>query len=313
MNATVTEVAKSDVPDAVPPDVVLDVIRTAAKGTEVIPAEHSGLPGAGAAQVSPRSTLRGPRDVRMRVEAGRQGEGTMSGVRVLVGTQKGAFVMTSDGRRADWEVTGPHFGGWEIYHVVGAPSDPMRVYASQSTGWFGQIIQRSDDGGQSWRPVGNGFAYDGTLGTHQWYDGTPHPWEFAARLAPRALADRSRHGVRRRRGRRAVQVDRRRDDLGRTVWAAYAQHRAVLAARRGGHVRPYGPGRPDRPRTPPRGHLRSRGVPQRRRGSRPGSRPTVASVRRGSPTLTPRSVTVSTGSRGTRRDPMCCSCRSTGT
>jgi hypothetical protein len=79
----------------------------------------------------------------------------------------------------DWEVTGPHFGGWEIYHVVGAPSDPMRVYASQSTGWFGQIIQRSDDGGQSWRPVGNEFAYDGTPGTHQWYDGTPHPWEFA--------------------------------------------------------------------------------------------------------------------------------------
>jgi photosystem II stability/assembly factor-like uncharacterized protein len=103
----------------------------------------------------------------------------MSGVRVLVGTQKGAFVMTSDGRRKAWEVTGPHFGGWEIYHVVGAASDPMRVYASQSTGWFGQIIQRSDDGGQSWRPVGNEFAYDGTPGTHQWYDGTPHPWEFA--------------------------------------------------------------------------------------------------------------------------------------
>ena len=103
----------------------------------------------------------------------------MTGVRILVGTQKGAFVMTSEGRRADWEVTGPYFGGWEIYHVVGTPSDPMRVYASQSTGWFGQIIQRSDDGGQSWRPVGNGFAYDGTPGTHQWYDGTPHPWEFA--------------------------------------------------------------------------------------------------------------------------------------
>ncbi len=103
----------------------------------------------------------------------------MTGVRILVGTQKGAFVMTSEGRRADWEVTGPYLGGWEIYHVVGAPSEPMRVYASQSTGWFGQIIQRSDDGGQSWRPVGNGFAYDGTPGTHQWYDGTPHPWEFA--------------------------------------------------------------------------------------------------------------------------------------
>ncbi len=103
----------------------------------------------------------------------------MSGVRVLVGTQKGAFVLTSDGRRADWGVTGPHFGGWEIYHITGTPSDPMRVYASQSTDWFGQVIQRSDDGGQSWRPVGNAFVYDGAPGTHQWYDGTPHPWEFA--------------------------------------------------------------------------------------------------------------------------------------
>jgi photosystem II stability/assembly factor-like uncharacterized protein len=103
----------------------------------------------------------------------------MTGVRVLVGTQKGAFVLTSNGRRADWEVSGPHFGGWEIYHLVGAPGDPMRVYASQSTGWFGQVVQRSDDGGRSWQPVGNQFVYHGSPGTHQWYDGTPHPWEFA--------------------------------------------------------------------------------------------------------------------------------------
>jgi photosystem II stability/assembly factor-like uncharacterized protein len=103
----------------------------------------------------------------------------MSGVRVLVGTQKGAFVLTADGQRATWEVAGPHFGGWEVYHLVGAPSDPMRIYASQSTGWFGQVIQRSDDGGKSWQPMGNGFVYDGAPGMHQWYDGTPHPWEFA--------------------------------------------------------------------------------------------------------------------------------------
>ena len=71
----------------------------------------------------------------------------MTGVRLLVGTQKGAFVASADGHRKEWEVSGPHFGGWEIYHLVGAPTDPMRLYASQSTGWFGQIIQRSDDGG----------------------------------------------------------------------------------------------------------------------------------------------------------------------
>jgi hypothetical protein len=102
----------------------------------------------------------------------------MSGVRVLVGTRKGAFVLTSDGRRREWEVSGPHFAGWEIYHVKGSSVDPNRLYASQSSGWFGQVIQRSDDGGRSWDPVGNKFLYEGVPGTHLWYDGTPHPWEF---------------------------------------------------------------------------------------------------------------------------------------
>jgi hypothetical protein len=102
----------------------------------------------------------------------------MSTVRVLVGTRKGAFVLTSDAKRARWDISGPYFGGWEIYHLKGSPADPHRLYASQSSGWFGQQIQRSNDGGQTWEPVGNTFVYDGVPGTHQWYDGTPHPWEF---------------------------------------------------------------------------------------------------------------------------------------
>ena len=102
----------------------------------------------------------------------------MSGVRVLVGTRKGAFVLTADGTRKKWNVSGPHFAGWEIYHVKGSPVNPDRIYASQTSGWFGQLLQRSDDGGRTWEPVGNEFAYDGVPGTHQWYDGTPHPWEF---------------------------------------------------------------------------------------------------------------------------------------
>ena len=105
-------------------------------------------------------------------------EELMSGVRVLVGTKKGAFILSSDGKREKWEVSGPHFGGWELYHVKGSPVDPNRLYASQSSGWFGQQIQRSNDGGKTWEPVGNKFVYDGVTGTHQWYDGTPHPWEF---------------------------------------------------------------------------------------------------------------------------------------
>jgi photosystem II stability/assembly factor-like uncharacterized protein len=102
-----------------------------------------------------------------------------NGVRVLVGTRKGAFLLTSDEGREKWDVEGPLFGGWELYHLNGSPADPDRIYASQSTGWFGQLIQRSDDGGRTWNPVGNEFAYASVPGTHQWYDGTPHPWEFA--------------------------------------------------------------------------------------------------------------------------------------
>jgi photosystem II stability/assembly factor-like uncharacterized protein len=103
----------------------------------------------------------------------------MTKIRVLVGTAKGAFVLTADGVRRDWTVDGPHFGGWEIYHLKGSPADPDRLFASQSSGWSGQVVQRSDDGGRSWEAVGNAFAYSGETHTHEWYDGTPHPWEFA--------------------------------------------------------------------------------------------------------------------------------------
>jgi photosystem II stability/assembly factor-like uncharacterized protein len=124
----------------------------------------------------------------------------MSKVRVLVGTRKGAFVLTADGKRQKWDVSGPHFSGWEMYHLKGSPADPDRIYASQTSGWFGQIIQRSDDGGKTWhqpgtppgeapapgppKAVSNKFIYDTAtesgkpLTTHQWYDGTQHPWEF---------------------------------------------------------------------------------------------------------------------------------------
>src|SRR5512146_1686801 len=117
----------------------------------------------------------------------------MSKVRVLVGTRKGAFILDSDGTRKNWNIRGPFFGGWEIYHVKGSPVDPDRLYASQTSGWFGQVIQRSDNGGNTWEPPGGGqtavpgaqaesesnkFLYQGEVGSHLWYDGTPRPWEF---------------------------------------------------------------------------------------------------------------------------------------
>jgi hypothetical protein len=91
----------------------------------------------------------------------------MSKVRLVVGTRKGAFILTSDGKRDRWEIGGPHFAGWEVYHINGSPVDPNRLYASQSSGWFGQIIERSSDGGATWEPVGNSFVYEGAPGTHK--------------------------------------------------------------------------------------------------------------------------------------------------
>ena len=102
----------------------------------------------------------------------------MSKLRVLIGTRKGAFIASSDASRKRWEVEGPHFAGWEVYHLKGSPADPNRLYASQSSGWFGQVMQRSNDGGKAWEAVGNQFAYEGEVGTHTWYDGSPHPYEF---------------------------------------------------------------------------------------------------------------------------------------
>lgn len=102
----------------------------------------------------------------------------MATIRILVGTRKGAFVLTSDGSRRDWKVDGPHFGGWEVFHMTGSPVNPDRLYAAQWTDWHGQVIQRSEDGGANWDPVGNEFNYQGETGTHLWYDGTPHPWDF---------------------------------------------------------------------------------------------------------------------------------------
>lgn len=116
----------------------------------------------------------------------------MSGVRVLVGTAKGAFILSSDGKRQKWNVEGPLFAGWTIYHMKGSKLDPNRIYASQCSDWFGQIIQRSMDGGKTWDqpggapepnftgqpPASNRFVYEGDAGTHMWYDGTAHPWEF---------------------------------------------------------------------------------------------------------------------------------------
>ena len=169
----------------------------------------------------------------------------MRGVRVLVGTRKGAFVLTSDGARAEWTVSGPHFAGWEIYHMKASPVRPERIYCSQSSGWFGQVIQRSDDGGVTWAAVGNKFVYEGVAGTHQWYDGTAHPWEFKRvwHLEPSLTdADTVYAGVE---DAALVQVGRRRGELGRGGGAAEAWVRGAVDAGRGRDVSAHDCARPE--------------------------------------------------------------------
>jgi photosystem II stability/assembly factor-like uncharacterized protein len=85
--------------------------------------------------------------------------------------------------------------GWEIYHMKASPVVPDRIFCSQTSSWFGQVIQRSDDGGKTWDTPGsaagerevmfgmeagesNKFVYDGVPGTHKFYDGSDVPWAF---------------------------------------------------------------------------------------------------------------------------------------
>ena len=173
----------------------------------------------------------------------------MSGVRVLVGTRKGAFLLSADGKREAWTVSGPHFGGWEIYHLKGSPVDPNRIYMSQGSSWFGQLIQRSNDGGATWETMDNKFAYDGVPGTHQWYDGTPHPWEFKRvwHLEP-SLTDPDTVYA----GVEDAALFRTTDGgqtLARASGPAHARVRRTLGARRWRHVPAHHPDRsePTRP------------------------------------------------------------------
>ncbi len=187
----------------------------------------------------------------------------MSSVRVLVGTRKGAFILTSDGMRDKWDVSGPHFGGWEIFHFKGSPVDPNRLYVSQTSGWFGQMMQRSNDGGKTFEPVGNKFAYEGTPGTHLWYDGTQHPWEFKRiwHVEP-SLSDPDTvyAGAE---DRRAFQNDRRRNDMDRTSGSAFRE-KPSLATRRGRHGSAHHRAGPDQSEAHVHRHFSSRRVPHRR-------------------------------------------------
>ena len=238
----------------------------------------------------------------------------MSGVRVLVGTRKGAFVLTSDGKRERWDVSGPHFAGWEIYHLKGSPADPDRLYASQSSGWFGQLIQRSDDGGATWEPVGNDFSYEGDAGHAPVVRRHAAPVGVRPRLAPRAVAGRPGHGLRRGRGRRRCSGPPTAGSTGRSC-PGCASHESGPSWQPGAggmclHTIILDP-------TDTGADLRRRSRPPApsapTTAARPGSRSTRACGPRASRTPRPRSATACIASRCTRPARTCCSCRSTGT
>ena len=260
----------------------------------------------------------------------------MTGVRVLVGTKKGAFILTADGKRKSWTVSGPHFAGWEIYHLKGSPADPNRIYASQTSGWFGQIIQRSDDGGKTWEPPGsvpgdlvdattgmpkaesNKFVYDTSptgrpLTTHQWYDGTQHPWEFKRVWHLEPVAARSGRCVRRRRGRGAVSDGGRRQDLAGARGPARARVGAALAAGCGWDVPAHGRARRQRPEQDLHRDLGRGHVPLGRRRRKLAPDQQGPEVRSTSRRRRPRWAIACIGLRCTRHVRTCCSCRSIGT
>jgi len=71
------------------------------------------------------------------------------GVTVLVGTTKGAFLLSGGDTREGWSVSGPHCDGWPINHVIG-DADSGTIWAGGGGDWSGAGVWRSEDGGKTW-------------------------------------------------------------------------------------------------------------------------------------------------------------------
>jgi DNA-binding HxlR family transcriptional regulator len=256
-------------------------------------------PGSGEGLERPETTFTNPQGV------------SMSKVRVLVGTRKGAFILTSDGKRKQWEVSGPHFGGWEIYHMKGSPADPKPSVCLAIHGWFGQVVQRSDDGGQTWNTVGNKFNTKAKPAPTSGMT-VPAPLGVQARLALRTLARRPGHRLRRSRGCRLVPFDRRRPELAGADRSARHGSGSPVAPGAGGmclHTILLDPKNPAACSSPSPPQARSAATTP----AKPGGPSTRGCGPSSSPTRMLRSATAFIASPCTPRAPMSCSCRSIGT
>lgn len=69
---------------------------------------------------------------------------------ILVGTTKGAFLLTSEKHRKDWVVSGPFCDGWAINHMIGGGET---IWAGGGDDWSGAGVWRSDDRGRTWTCV----------------------------------------------------------------------------------------------------------------------------------------------------------------
>src|SRR5579871_5092802 len=77
---------------------------------------------------------------------------------VLVGTNKGGFILESDRRRAIWSLRGPFCAGWPVHHLTFDPATES-LYAGGGSTWFGPAVWRSADLGETWTHSSEGLTY----------------------------------------------------------------------------------------------------------------------------------------------------------
>lgn len=73
----------------------------------------------------------------------------MSQVVVMVGTRKGGFIFSSDAQREKWTLSGPHFKGWAVMHMMADPRSG-RFHAALHHEAYGSSTHYSDDFGKTW-------------------------------------------------------------------------------------------------------------------------------------------------------------------
>ena len=112
---------------------------------------------------------------------------------LLVGTRKGAFILSASPDRRDWAITGPHHPGSDIFHMTLTEEGPHRILAAENHMIWGPQVQLSDDLGMSWRQASGPprFGGDGSPAVERiWHiepAGQAQPGVIYAGVQPAAL------------------------------------------------------------------------------------------------------------------------------